>query len=144
MLERVIVRPIPQGSGMVWLIEPVEKPPGGAPEARSESLPGRDGAAERDEAIRALREQVAFLQAEVQDRKRELRAEQEARRREVGELHELLALAGGRDAQRGDAGRSGRVPTDGAVPAPGPGAEDAQTPPDSWWRRVLGRRGELP
>jgi hypothetical protein len=147
MLDRVIVRPIPQGSGMVWLIEPVEKTPGGAAEARSESLPGRDGAAERGEAIRALREQVAFLQAEVQDRKRELRAEQEARRREVAELHELLALAGARDAQRAqraDAGRQGTVPPDGAAPAPEPGGGDAPAPPDSWWRRVLGRRGELP
>jgi hypothetical protein len=144
MLDRVIVRPIPQGSGMVWLIEPVEKKPGGAPKARSDVFPGRDGVAERDEAIRALREQVAFLQAEVQDRKRELRAEQEARRREVAELHELLALAGARDARRGDAGRQGGVPPDGAAPAPGPGGGDAPASADSWWRRVLGRRGELP
>ena len=144
MLDRFIVRPIPQGNGMVWLIEPVEKKPGGAPEARSEVFQGRDGAAERDEAIRALREQVAFLQAEVQDRKRELRAEQEARRREVAELHELLAQAGARDARRGDAGRQVGAPPDGAAPAPGPGGGDAPAPAESWWRRVLGRRGELP
>ena len=144
MLDRVIVRPIPQGNGMVWLIEPVEKKPGGAPAARSEVSPGRDGAAERDEAIRALREQVAFLQAEVQDRKRELRAEQEARRREVAELHELLALAGARDARPGDAGRQVGAPPDGAAPAPGPDGGDAPAPAESWWRRVLGRRGELP
>jgi hypothetical protein len=148
MLDRVIVRPIPQGNGVVWLIEPVEKTPGGAAEARSESLPGRDGAAERDEAIRALREQVAFLQAEVQDRKRELRAEQEARRREVAALHELLAMTGARDPRRGDQGVQALVPPpappDGAAPAPGPGGGEAPAPAESWWRRVLGRRGELP
>jgi hypothetical protein len=144
MPDRVIVRPIPQGNGMVWLIEPVEKKPGEAPEARSAVLPGRDGAVERDEAIRALREQVAFLQAEVQDRKRELRAEQEAHRREVGELHELLALAGARDARRGGAGDQVGVPPDGVAPAPGPGGGEVPAPAESWWRRVLGRRGELP
>src|SRR6476660_139212 len=103
MLDRLIVRPIPQGSGVVCLIEPAEGPPGGAP-----GLPGSPGlrlgppagagdGGERDETIRALREQVAFLQAEVQDRKLELRAEQEARRREVGALHDLLARAGRRE-----------------------------------------------
>src|SRR5262245_39799476 len=106
MPDRLIVRPIPQGSGTVWLIEPAGGPPGVAPGPRSPLLPGvggapgADGVAERDETIRTLREQVAFLQAEVQDRKRELRAEQEARRREVAALHELLALAAAREARR--------------------------------------------
>jgi hypothetical protein len=160
MSDRLIVRPIPQGSGMVWLIEPVEGSPGGAPGAwpgSSGGAAGAGGATEKDETIRILREQVDFLQAEVQDRKRELRAEQEARRREVAALHELLALAGGRDARREDEGRregtpppapSPTVPTvpaprDGAAPAPGPGS-GAAAPAESWWRRVLGRRGELP
>src|SRR5262245_56320111 len=161
MLDRLIVRPIPQGSGVVWLIEPAEGSPGGAP--GSSGLPGLPGlrlappagasdGGEKDETIRTLREQVQFLQAEVQDRKRELRAEQEARQREVAALHELLALAGARDARREDEGRrevapppAPPAPPDG--PAPGPGGEDATAPAastGSWWRRVLGRQGELP
>jgi hypothetical protein len=171
MLDRLIVRSIPQGNGVVWLIEPAEGSPGGVagiPGSAGLRLGPPAGAAdggERDETIRALRELVAFLQAEVQDRKLELRAEQEARRREVAALHELLALAGARDARREDEGRrngdSPAVPPAGAaVPPPGVAAPPDEPAPDpdpgggaatapagpsgSWWRRVLGRRGELP
>jgi hypothetical protein len=98
---------------------------------------------------------VAFLRAEVQERKRELQAEQEARRREVAALHELLALAGARGARRESEGRPEGAPPPGpspaaparpggAAPSPGPGAGAAPAPAGPWWRRVLGRRGELP
>jgi hypothetical protein len=159
MLDRLIVRPIPQGSGVVWLIEPVGGSPGGALGAWPGSSAVAEGAGEKDETIRILREQVDFLQAEVEDRKRELRAEQETRRREVAALHELLAMAGGRDVRREGEGRregtpppapppapspTAPAPPDGAEPAPDPGSGAAAAPAGSWWRRVLGRRGELP
>lgn len=173
--DRLTVRQVPQGNTSVWIIEPSgafaavlgellgarasmeasaaqrEALAAGQEPLETPSLaPGASGG--QEESIRLLREHIEMLRTELDVRKRELHAEQAARRSEVAELHRLLALATrspfSADLPPRPAPASARpqVPAIRAAaalpePAPPPGETESAAPPagQAWWQRLLGR-----
>jgi hypothetical protein len=87
--------------------------------------------------VRRLEELVVFLQEELAERRREFHEEQEARRREVQQLHTLLAQAQQRALPAPEAWAPGTV-NGAADPPPAEDAAVADTPTSEgrrpWWR----------